>query len=243
MGCGVFRVSGFVWLRVFSGVGRFGPGFSGVGFSGRCCLGGGACARADDGGGDRRRRCRRRGSSSARAELEKSAISTQNAHPPTGRPTGPTARASGVRTDREKNEEGPKRSPRQQRARGARKTKSRPPRAVTATATATQPSSRVAPHVHERAHQPNDKQPRPGAEAGAEAGSRSRPATESANNENTTTTRHPELRGPRPDPSNDPPLDLAAGSFHRVALKSAICSSVTRNNGAKSKEDARRSRI
>ena len=176
-----------------------------------------------------------------------SAISTQNPHPPTGRPTGPTPGVRGShrrRTDREKNEEGPKRrSPRRQRARGARKTtKSRPPRAVTATATATQPSSRVAPHAHGRAHQPNDKQPRPGAEAGAEAGSGSRPATESANNEKTTTTRHPELRGPRPDPSNDPPLDLAAGSFHRVALKSAICSSVIKKNGAKSKEDARRSR-
>ena len=91
------------------------------------------------------------------------------------------------------------------------------PCAVTATATATQPSSHVAPHAHGRPHQPNDIQPRPGAEAGAEAGPRSGsfPATESANNEKTTTTRHFELRDPRPDSSDDPPLELAGSLVER----------------------------
>ena len=145
------------------------------------------------------------------------------------------ARASGGRTDREKKA---RKDPNRARASSEPEARERQRAARHAAhhhhhrrRHAAEPAC-VAPRTHGRAHLPNDAQPRPEQKPerkpGAEAAQRPRRRQQKDDHDET-----PRAARPRPDPSDDPPLDLAAGSFHRVALKSAICSSVIRNNGAK----------
>ena len=102
-----------------------------------------------------------------------------------------------------KNEEGPKRSPRQcssarpearERQQAARHAARRHHHRRR---DAAEPA-RVAPRTHRRAHLPNDAQPRPERKPERKPGAEAAERTRSANNKRTTMARHPELRDPAP---------------------------------------------
>ena len=99
--------------------------------------------------------------------------------------------------------------------------------------------ARVAPRTHGQAHLPNDAQPRPEQKAerkpGAEAAQRPRRKQQKDDHDETARAARP-----LPDPSNDPPLELAVGSLISSGTEKCHCSSVIRN-ARRRKEDLRRS--
>ena len=130
----------------------------------------------------------------------------QPTYPKTNR-TDP-GRVTGVRTDREKKtRKGPNGARASAAARDPRREKdNKPPatpRAVTTTAAATQPSPRVSRPA--RTGEPTCRTTRSRDRSRRRSGSRERkpPSDRGAKNKRTTMTRHPELRDPRSDPSDD----------------------------------------
>jgi hypothetical protein len=136
-------------------------------------------------------------------------------HLPEDQPDRP--RASGVRTDREKKaRKGPNGARASAAARDPRREQdNKPPatpRAVTTTAAATQPSPRVSRPA--RTGEPTYRTTRSRDRSGSRSGSRERkpPSEREAQTTKGRPWQTPRAARPRPDPSEDPPLKLAAGS-------------------------------